>query len=379
LGAALLLIPTLGKARTNRSGTPAVLSTRTGTASFWSRRATRFLSEISRADRSNQTPRIVRTEVKFNGLGAQALRLIDAVALADLVGGRLSVVRLHYWNYGCGSGRTWDCYFDAQWLQEAEANSGVLETPDRKTQRCQELTRLSAGQLLRGACANISSQASELMATALWQRLDYPDSLQAARAIARRIWPHNSETQIRVDELCEEAGLGPHGVTLYVGVHIRRGDKVKEVPSVPIARFIEAIDIIAPPHMPLFVASDDGATVRALREMTQRRVLALPHSEKRIGHLQRSVNRIAAKHKPDLVHEILADIQALTRASWFIGTFSSNMGRLVHVLRDQPPETSISLDDRWAPGVAFHTFRQPYCEWEGANKLYCSTRTNSKL
>jgi hypothetical protein len=342
-------------------------------------RAAWFFTEISHAEVWDHSPKLFSIETKFNGLGAQALRLIDAIAFAKLTDARLSVVRLHYWNYGCGSGRTWDCYFLAPWLSRGvPAKSGVLDISQKVHETCEELSVLASTGLMRGVCAIISTGASEVMTAAALQRLDYPASLLAARAIGQGIWHHNKETQKRVDALCEKAGLGQKGVTRYVGVHVRRGDKVKEVPNVPLPTFLKAIDAVAPPEMPVFIASDDGATIRAFKAITRRQVLALPSAVHRIGHVQQITNRIAPKAKADVVDELFAEMHALVRAEWFVGTFSSNMGRLVHVLRSQSPETSISLDDRWAPGVAFYTFGQPYCEWEGANRLYCATIKNEK-
>ena len=84
------------------------------------------------------------------------------------------------------------------------------------------------------------------------------------------------------------------------------------------------------------------------------------------------MNRLSLKQNRPKVLAFLAEIGALTNAHWFIGTFSSNVARTVHVLRDRPQNTSVSLDDRWAPGVAWHTFGKPYCFSPNANKKYCA-------
>lgn len=52
----------------------------------------------------------------------------------------------------------------------------------------------------------------------------------------------------------------------------------------------------------------------------------------------------------DDMMRLWAEITILTKASFVIGTFTSNMGRLVQILRTQPQDTMESLDIRWKPG-----------------------------
>lgn len=51
---------------------------------------------------------------------------------------------------------------------------------------------------------------------------------------------------------------------------------------------------------------------------------------------------------------MFADLQQLAAAEVFVGTFSSNVGRLVFLLREagglKNRTSSISLDDDWYPG-----------------------------
>lgn len=50
---------------------------------------------------------------------------------------------------------------------------------------------------------------------------------------------------------------------------------------------------------------------------------------------------------------MFADLDQLTKAEMFVGTFSSNIGRLVALLREasgKPRESSISIDGDWVPG-----------------------------
>ncbi|CAD7946399.1 unnamed protein product [Amoebophrya sp. A120] len=50
------------------------------------------------------------------------------------------------------------------------------------------------------------------------------------------------------------------------------------------------------------------------------------------------------------LYRLWAEVILLTKATFAVGTFSSNLSRLVQVLRQQPQNTMLSLDMRWKPG-----------------------------
>ena len=52
----------------------------------------------------------------------------------------------------------------------------------------------------------------------------------------------------------------------------------------------------------------------------------------------------------ETMYRLWAEILLMKEADFVVGTFSSNMGRLVQVLRSQPQQTMESLDTRWKPG-----------------------------
>lgn len=50
---------------------------------------------------------------------------------------------------------------------------------------------------------------------------------------------------------------------------------------------------------------------------------------------------------------MFADLEQLVKAELFVGTFSSNVGRLAALLREaagKPLESSVSIDIEWVPG-----------------------------
>ena len=51
-----------------------------------------------------------------------------------------------------------------------------------------------------------------------------------------------------------------------------------------------------------------------------------------------------------VVYRLYAELHLLVKANWTVATFSSNVGRVVQLLREQPEETCTSVDTRWYPG-----------------------------
>lgn len=297
------------------------------------------------------TGTLVFHERKFNGLGAQLLRLVDALALADSFNWQLCLKQTRYWNYGCAPDHGWSCYFESL-LCKAPPN-------------CRELASLSNRQLQRARCATVSTPESASRAAGVLP----PHDLLASRSRASRIWRLNTRTYAHMNSFIWRLSL-PKG--RYVGVHVRRGDKVREVPTVPLTRYARAVKAVSPQDMPVFVASDSWRAIEGLRSLLRdRTVVTLAEARGREGHIQAEANRRYLKNNYAVVVELLAEMQILADSAIFVGTFSSNMGRFVHLIRRGFGNTSVSLDDQWASGVAWKTFGKPYCHTEDSNRNYC--------
>lgn len=297
-----------------------------------------------------------------NGFGAQVLHLLDAAALAHYANpqAQLCVRQARYWNYGCAPHQGWSCYF--------------ASSPCRLAQTCPELSRLTPRAVWRSRCILVSSHASSLLAARIARRLanEHPvSSLAHFRHVSTTVWRFNKRTAKRISDIWKRIALRPGS---YVAVHIRRGDKRTEAKLQSVERYAAALRILAGKGEPIFVATDDGAVLAPLRSMLSgHKVLALAGASARKGHLQARMNRAYMKGRYNDVVDLLAEIEMLRKARVFVATFSSNLARLVHVLRNADERDSVSLDDRWAPGVAWLTFGQQYCHWPGANETFCKS------
>lgn len=302
-----------------------------------------------------------------NGLGAQVLHLLDAAALAQLVGpaAKLCVAEGRYWNYGCAPRKGWSCYF---------STLACIKSPP-----CAELSRLSPRAVWASNCIRISTHASARRAASLMRRLahDHPVSSAAyVRHVASSVWRLNAGTAARVSSTVKQTQLKP---ARYVAVHIRRGDKSKEVQPISVQQYAAAITLLATRGESVFVATDDGRILPSLRVLLPHNpLITLPSAASRIGHNQARHNRVWMKLRYDDVKDLLAEIELMRRSRIFVSTFSSNLARLVHVLRNADERDSVSLDDRWAPGVAWHTFGQSYCHWPGSNTTFCRVWDSSR-
>jgi len=174
-----------------------------------------------------------------------------------------------------------------------------------------------------------------------------------------------------VESLLHTTELKPYS---YIGVHIRRGDKILEAHPVPLEKYAKAIDCIGM-QKDVYIASDDSHAVHDLRKIltkkdSNRRIVSLGTGNRMGGHYQAQANRHYLKRNRPRVEALLADIEALRQASAVVATFSSNLARVVHVLRRD--NATVSLDDRWASGSAWRTFHQPYCDSDGdKDALFC--------
>eukprot|EP00737_Agarophyton_chilense_P003481 gb/GEZJ01004086.1/.p1 GENE.gb/GEZJ01004086.1/~~gb/GEZJ01004086.1/.p1 ORF type:complete len:362 (+),score=40.01 gb/GEZJ01004086.1/:364-1449(+) len=312
--------------------------------------------------------KVIYIEKKFNGLGAQTLRIIDAFALAIHLNASFCIREARYWNYGCAPYRGWSCYFKSfQSSMEREAC--------KYQDGCQELSEIGEEKLTKHRCVIISSRRSYACAASIF-RAHSRNNLQHSRQLAVQVWQLNDRTRAAVQRVVDDLELPRR----YLALHIRRGDKAKERPLVPLRRYVEAVELLQRNNDTIFVATDDGTVLDTLRkELVGKHIVSVAAAEGRRGHNQMLMNRMYLKRNEARVVTLLAEIEVMRKATIFIGTFSSNLGRLVHVLREHKAMSSVSLDDRWASGVAFRTFGQRYCGSNLANEIYCNRRQGEKI
>jgi len=162
-------------------------------------------------------------------------------------------------------------------------------------------------------------------------------------SVMSSLFTFGSDTQSQARDALRTAGL-EEGAP-YIGVHMRRGDKISEAPVVPTEEYAASVldQLREHPTSTVFVASDDE---NAGDEMLAILQASIPDVTV-IQLFSEMSNRRKQYHSDDeTTMELLTDILALTSADVFIGTQSSSLGRLVYFRRSEDAP-SISLDGDW--------------------------------
>lgn len=165
---------------------------------------------------------------------------------------------------------------------------------------------------------------------------------QAKRALLSHVFRLTPTTKRSIDKL----GMAPPEA--YVAFHIRRGDKlVSEAKAVEVDKYMLALQAIRNDIKHIYLATDDHAVVKELQSKYKDYIFYSLCPENQSGYRQSSFNTADLSHKKTETLRLLADIQNIQGAEIFIGTFSSNIGRLIALLKGI--ENCISLDEEWHP------------------------------
>ena len=141
----------------------------------------------------------------------------------------------------------------------------------------------------------------------------------------------------------------------YAAVHIRRTDKYKEARPRATCAYAHRLAIMCGGRcggLDVFVATDDISVVSEFATCNR----SIQHSWKTHsleGSPPRNWGRAA-------VYRLYAELILMMRSEWAVATFSSNLGRLVQLMRDQPEDTMASLDANW---VRRDIFGVPWIPW----------------
>jgi hypothetical protein len=198
-------------------------------------------------------------------------------------------------------------------------------------------------------------------ARALWNRLRLSAGIPShpQEALFRRLWSRRYEQKLAksldlLPALCQlhhevwsdeaarnRAAIDPRMRWLascqYIGFHIRRGDKLlREARYVPVSAFVSEIPATML-HMPILVCTDDYTAVEETRRYLESRgehvpVLSTATPEER-GHSEADFRLLTISEREARIGRVLCDFGLLKGSAHFVGSFSSNLSRAVHVAR----------------------------------------------
>ncbi len=135
----------------------------------------------------------------------------------------------------------------------------------------------------------------------------------------------------------------------YIGVHIRRGDKItsKEMNYIHNQKYIKAIVDHKALSNNVYIATDDTNIINDLKTELESKGFTvyynLQNDSKGFDETAFNQADIQYRHKETI--NVLLDMELLTHSKFFIGTYTSNLSRVVPFFLRQ--EQCISLDNDW--------------------------------
>ena len=314
------------------------------------------------------TPTWIDTQRSHQGLGST---INSALATGWATSSRL---RFGTWSHGCNRTDGAVCKWEDFFLQPSPAIVSIGELPAGNKKRKKK----------RECCVRAACVPFELLASHNSNKMKGTLKLADLRRLVHASLTLQPRVRKAVDGVKLLAGLS----TQYAAFHIRRGDKVhgnircskdsdtstevctlgnpslSEADIVQGSKYVEQLKKLpAAGIKQLFVATDDAAAVLEVQAAAPHlQVLSMPKSETKVpkdhaGYQQRSYNSLSSVEKFAEMVQLWAEIELLAEAKFFVGTFSSNIGRLVQMLRGQEENTAVSVDgDVFQQSAPAHEF-----------------------
>ena len=170
--------------------------------------------------------------------------------------------------------------------------------------------------------------------------------LDAWRGIARVVLQPQPDIAVATKAIVSQMMQGKDAST-YAAMHVRRGDKVKgsirEMSLQHSCKYVDALRKLSGERgakdLSVFIASDEVA-------VTSTEVMGCLRSRNLSWKLLYSDSEPSRHFTRQDNYRLWAEVMILRRARWVAGTFSSNIDRLVQMLRSQPANTMASVDGR---------------------------------
>lgn len=161
----------------------------------------------------------------------------------------------------------------------------------------------------------------------------------------RELYRYNARTEAEITQRKRKLDLPQR----YMGVHIRRGDKIVsgEMEEIGIGAYISEIEKRKDICRNVYIATDDFSSIPLLEEALLPQGFCLYYNEAggKRGFDEKTFNGKAKEERYADTLDVLLDMDVLIHACFFIGTYSSNLSRVVPVYVG--PDNCMSLDRPW--------------------------------
>jgi hypothetical protein len=152
---------------------------------------------------------------------------------------------------------------------------------------------------------------------------------------------HNAKTKSQIIDLKCSVNLPSE----YIGVHIRRGDKITESMEVSTDIYIQKILDLNIQCKNVFVLTDDYTVIEDLENRyTEWNFYTLTkHSER--GYNYAEYNKKKVEDKISDIIKLFAAVEILRSSEVFIGTYSSNPGMFLGMCKDRTKVYGVDLEE----------------------------------
>lgn len=161
----------------------------------------------------------------------------------------------------------------------------------------------------------------------------------------RELYQYNARTEAEIARKKRRLGLPQR----YMGVHIRRGDKIisGEMEKIDIGAYISEIEKRKYICRHVYIATDDLSSIQQLKEALLPKGFYLYYNEAggQQGFDEKTFNGKGKDERYADTLNVLLDMDVLIHSCFFIGTYSSNLSRVVPIYLGM--DNCISLDRPW--------------------------------
>jgi hypothetical protein len=136
----------------------------------------------------------------------------------------------------------------------------------------------------------------------------------------------------------------------YIGVHVRRGDKITtgEMSIIDIDKYISAIKAKKEISKNIYISTDDMAIIDIIKlQLGSEYSIFYNVLMSSTGFKESTYNKKSKEIRHEETKLAILDVDILKNSSYFIGTYSSNMSRIIPCFKGF--DSCQSLDIPWSP------------------------------
>lgn len=144
------------------------------------------------------------------------------------------------------------------------------------------------------------------------------------------VWKYNEKTKSAINDTIGKIEIPKD----YVGIHIRRGDKIKEAAFLSIDNYMSILKDKTE-IMNVYVATDDFKMIKILCTNYPAYNFYSLTKEVSTGYEQTDFDNYDKINKQSHMISLFSDIEMLANAKCFVGSFSSNVGLYIAIRRNR--------------------------------------------